>query len=304
MADKEYSEMQLSGLLAWVHRIVMFITLPFRKFWITLIVVLSVLAVLVTIPLCYGVHFQDIWSWYKDKLPFHQIISLKDKAVDKISDKVQKVGQAVGIKSDKSSQNKDKKYAVWNIKEFNQGKTKSEGKIPPQAGQLVVVKDHGASDNKNTVTSSETATQKKIVPEYHPYVKKAKDKQKDVAEDAAKPATRDLSSYYEVVKNQQLEYLRRPKVYQGSATVVGSNSLYVDDMFVYLYGVYSDPKIHDLVQAQDYLVALTEQKNVECHVVAYTVQTQTATALCFVDDVFLNGALVDKYLAGNVALKR
>ena len=144
---------------------------------------------------------------------------------------------------------------------------------------------------------------REIVPEYHPYVKKSNKKQQAAVDDVANSSQRDLSSYYKIMDNQQLEYVKEPKSYGGSATVVGSNSLYVADMFVYLYGIYSDPQFHDLVQAQEYLVELTENKNVECYVVAYTTQTQTATAICFAGDVFINKALVDKYLASNIALK-
>lgn len=171
MADKEYDEMRLSGLLAFIHKIVMFITLPFRKFWKTLIVIAAIVSVLIIIPLCYGVRFNNIWSWYKEKLPFTELISFKNNAVDKIKDKVNKAGEAVGIHS--GERKEKKKYAVWNIKEFNQGKKDEAAKIPPQAGQLVVKEAHDIQKSEE----ENMGTKNKVVPEYHPYIEKAKKKQ-------------------------------------------------------------------------------------------------------------------------------
>ena len=44
-------------------------------------------------------------------------------------------------------------------------------------------------------------------------------------------------------------------------------------------------------------------KPAHCDIVAYTSQTQMATALCFVDGELINKALVEAGLAENVALK-
>ena len=298
--DKEYAQMRLSGILALIHKFVMLVTLPFRKFWKTVFVLLAIAAVIIIVPLCYGVKFYDIWPWYKEKIPFHQVERVKNKTMSVVQEQIDNVKEKVGIASDKEEQSAtDRKYAVWNVKAFNQGRPKLAD-FPPQAGQRIVVKE-----TKTTPQDTDSATQNevkpKVEPEYHPYVKKSEKKTETVAEE--KPQPKAVDGYYDVVDNKQLEYLKTPEFYAGTATIVGSNSLYVSDRFMYLYGIYSDPQIHDLVQAQEYLVQLTEGKNIECYVVAYTVQTQAATSLCFAGDVLLNKALVDKYLADNIALK-
>ena len=71
---------------------------------------------------------------------------------------------------------------------------------------------------------------------------------------------------------------------------------------MFLYGIYTDPDIYDAAEAQDYLEKITEGRKVHCEIVAET-YSHTATALCFVQGVFINKALVDRKLARNVALR-
>ncbi|MBP1532238.1 MAG: hypothetical protein ILA52_01905, partial [Alphaproteobacteria bacterium] len=83
----------------------------------------------------------------------------------------------------------------------------------------------------------------------------------------------------------------------------GPNSLYLNDNFLFLYGVYTNPQNYDAQAAQQYLTDITDGRNVHCEVIAYTVQTQTASALCFVNGISINRALVNHNLADNTALK-
>ena len=291
MAKDEYDEYETSGFRAWMRRIFMWLTWPFRKLWKIFLVLLAVVAVAIIVPMCYGVKFHDICSWYKEKLSF---VTVKNKAPE-----AQPTATSAANEEKKVS---TKRYAVWNVGEFNQAEydPKKQNKQQPAAQPK-------ADEAKAQPAKAATG---KVVPEYHPYVKKKKaPKAETKTEDEVtvktpeKPKERHLATYYNEIDNHDLEYLKTPQVYQGTATVVGSNSLYIADKFVYLYGIYRDPQIHDLVQAQEYLVNLTENKEVDCHVVAYTVQTQTATALCFVGDTLLNKALVQRYLADNVGLR-
>ena len=85
--------------------------------------------------------------------------------------------------------------------------------------------------------------------------------------------------------------------------LVDANSLYVNDRFVYLYGVYSDPEFYDAEAAEKYLVDLVEEKNISCYVVAKSLQNNVGTALCFVDGLFINKLLTEHGYAQNVALQ-
>ncbi|MBP5353182.1 MAG: hypothetical protein J6Y91_05405 [Alphaproteobacteria bacterium] len=286
MAKEEYDDVELSGFRAWLYRVWMFITWPFRKLWKILLVLLAVVAVAIIVPMCYGVKFHDICAWYKTKLSFTE---MKNKAPE--------AQPAPSSAENEEKKVSTKRYAVWNVGEFNQGAYDPIKHVQPQQPE-----NKAAAQKVSDQAAAPVTAEKKV--EYHPLVKKKKKPAPEtVAEPVQKPIERNLRAYYNVVENSDLEYLKTPQVYQGTATVVGSNSLYIADKFVYLYGIYSDPQIHDLVQAQEYLVNLTENKEVDCHVVAYTVQTQTATALCFAGDTLLNKALVQRYLADNVGLR-
>ena len=114
----------------------------------------------------------------------------------------------------------------------------------------------------------------------------------------------NLADYYVKLRSEDLSYMENPEILEGDARVIGPNSMYVDGEFVFLYGIYSHPRRHDVDAAVQYLKNITQGKKVGCAVVAYSKKTQSATALCFVNGVFINRLLTEHNLAKNIALKQ
>ena len=113
----------------------------------------------------------------------------------------------------------------------------------------------------------------------------------------------DLSDYYEYLENRGLIYPQKPDILTGMPTIRGANSLYMNNVFLFLYGIYTDPHRYNVADAEKYLRDLTANTQVYCAVVAYTAHSHTATALCFANGVFINRAMVERDLADNVGLK-
>ena len=296
---KEWAEMRISGLLKWVHRLVMLITFPFRKFWQIVFVLLIILAILIATPMCYGVKFRDVWDWYKIKFPTHEFVEVRDQAKARVTEKIKSVRRKVNNiipttigKQDKEEKTEDKvRFVAWNVAEFNKAKYK------PSSSNVKIV----AENNEKTYAELKKDAQKENDIKVFEVKKQVASTQEN--ETNFMTGKKDLSSYYVKLENSNLEYLAEPEILDGTMTIVTPNDVYIQDTFVYLYGVYSDPNIYDTELAKNFLQTLVADESVHCEVIAYTTQTKVATALCFVNDTLINKALVDNDMANNVALK-
>lgn len=296
---KEWAEMRISGLLKWVHRLVMLITFPFRKFWQIVFVLLIILAILIATPMCYGVKFRDVWDWYKIKFPTHEFVEVRDQAKARVTEKIKSVRRKVNDiiptsvgKPEKEEKTDDEvRFVAWNVAEFNKAKYK------PSSSNIKVV----AENNEKTYAELKKDAQKDNDNKVFEVKKQVVSTQEN--ETNFMTGKKDLSSYYVKLENSNLEYLAEPEILDGTMTIVTPNDVYIQDTFVYLYGIYSDPNIYDTELAKNFLQTLVADENVHCEVIAYTTQTKVATALCFVNDTLINKALVDNDMANNVALK-
>lgn len=328
----EYMAMRVNGFLGWIHRMVMLITFPIRKFWAIVTILVVVLAILIAIPLFYGIPFRDIWDWYMIKMPTHEFVAAKDKtlfgAENKIKQITHTIKEIVPGKKSATEEQKNKKaekmqFVAWNVAEFRKAKYKPKKTI--QAVQDI--KDNFAEVEKKTVEKIKQILPQKdeVKPENSgKYIKAEQEtssivnkaetlkenKQNEIiASQMAKrkiPVSEykgSLDDYYTKFKSKDLSYLKVPEIVEGEAKEIGPNSMYVNGKFVFLYGIYSHPRRHDLKAATQYLHNVIHGKKVYCEVVAYSQKTQSATALCFVDGMFINKALTEHNLAKNVALK-
>ena len=296
---REWAEMRISGLLKWVHRLVMLITFPFRKFWQIVFVLLIILAILIATPMCYGVKFRDVWDWYKIKFPTHEFVEVKDQAKARVTQKIKSVRRKINDiipttagKPEKAQEDEDEvRFVAWNVAEFNKAKYK------PSSSNVKVV----AESNEKTYAELKKDAQK----DNDTKVFEVKKTIAETPENKTNFVTgkRDLSSYYVKLENNTLEYLAEPEILDGTMTIVTPNDVYIQDTFVYLYGVYCDPNVYDTELAKNFLQTLVADENVHCEVIAYTTQTKVATALCFINDTLINKALVENDMANNVALK-
>ncbi|MBR1601499.1 MAG: hypothetical protein IJ677_07975 [Alphaproteobacteria bacterium] len=330
----EYMAMRVSGFLGWVHRVVMLLTFPIRKFWQIVTVCAVVLAILIAIPLCYGIPFRDIWDWYMIKMPNHEFIEAKDKILFNTEEGLNKVKRTIkeivpnkksGIEKNKKEEEKDRgpQFISWNVAEFHRARYKPQKSLPVAQKVEVkvaekqvpikkeeVVKKAEVAPVENVIIKNDSFAEKKVeslvandVENYND-VKNNKLAVSLVDEKVPEKAEKiNLSDYYVKLRSEDLLYLSKPEAISGDARVVGPNSMYVNGKFVFLYGIYSHPRRHDIEAATQYLKNVTEGRKVNCAVVAYSQKTQSATALCFVNGAFINKLLTEHNLAKNVSLK-
>lgn len=284
-------DFKLDGFAGVLHSIVMFLTFPFRH--IVFLVVL--IAILLAMPLFYGVKFRDTWYWYKQKLPIQQVSSAASENIEALSEKkkwlqnvTHEIMPTAVPPSSKEKVKEEKKpevrFTTWNVAKFRYAKPNS------------VSKATAAKTSKPFSAVKKKAQAERVIQETA---------EKDIRKSIGKPVTYNghPEDYVVVRDDLPIEYLSKPQAVEGVAQVLGANSLFVGDSFVFLYGIYSHPDLYDTEAARMYLIHLVQDKNVHCEIVAYTVQSMFATAICFIDGIFINRIMVDRDLAKNVALK-
>ena len=189
-------------------------------------------------------------------------------------------------KNEKAEKNEEVRFVSWNVAKFNKAKYQPKSAVdqPPE------------TTAEPTFAETKQQAQENRVQKIEEFEAAREEQYKDVFYSGK------LSDYYVENNSLNLEYLPEAQHLYGEAAVAGPNSLYIGDKFMFLYGIYTDPDIYDAAEAQDYLEKITEGRKVHCEIVAET-YSHTATALCFVQGVFINKALVDRKLARNVALR-
>ena len=277
------------------YNVYMILTFPVRRWWIILSVLATVLLVLIIIPTMEGIKKEDIIDWYKAKWAYSDMNKAKNRTIAMMSRKFKSLKENVKeILPDTEDtevvvkQSKKKSDLVaWNVAEFRKAKYVPKG----QKSANPEVKVH----DKNTFALlKEQMKNKKSAS----HAVSAVVEQDDVA-----IYENNLSHYYEIRSDLDLEYLEEPEIIIGTATISGANDLYIEDTFVYLYGIYTNPRLYNVNEAKNFLDAVTYDQQVECDVVAYSTQTHAKTALCFVNGVLINKQMVIENLASNVALK-
>lgn len=286
----EYEKQRLHGWEKFIYNMYMILTFPVRKWWVILSVLATVLLVLIIIPTLEGVQKEDIWDWYKAKWTHSDVYKAKNKTIEKISRKAGEIKKGVKgvLPASEQPQAKEKKESnlvSWNVAEFK------KAKFVPQA-------ETKATPNKKVHDSNTYALIKAEMK------KKNKQSTHKVEEPKVEKEQQENEQvYYEVRTDLNLEYLDEPETIVGTATVIGANELYIDDTFVYLYGIYTNPRKYDLAEVKKFLENFIKDQEVECDIVAYSTQTQAKTALCFVNGVLLNKQMVLENMADNVALR-
>lgn len=291
---REYESRNLHGWDKFLYNLYMILTFPVRRWWIILSVLATILLVLIIIPTLEGVKKEDIVDWYKAKWVYSDVNKAKNKTIAKISRKIKNLKDNVkeilpdnASDAESSADNQNgKKPNKWNVIEIRKAKY-----IP---SEKTAVKSDAKVQDSNTfaLIKEQMKENKEKEPENNPVVVTYNN-----------VATDDFSSYYEVRSDLDLEYLDEPEIIVGTATVSGANDLYIEDTFVYLYGIYTNPRLYDINEAKEFLNDVTYGQKVECAVVAYSSQTHAKTALCFVNGVMINRQMVVEGLADNVALK-
>ncbi len=320
-----WSELRLSGIWAWIHRLVMLITFPIRRFWQILLILLAVGLLFLVVHSYYGIGLSHISGWYHSTSADKKISEVKDKAFSDVSERVEQIKNTVseaiaaqnGESNSSAAEPEKKHFVAWNVPKFKKAKYKPTagfaGAVVRTGAQTTPAKkrfekahvaeasvDEAADKEDVLITTTEVLAGNK---QEEPLIEKPKKIKKIKTPTKEDFYTGKLTDYYEIAENRGLVYLPEPEVLYGAAEIVGPNSMYVDDTFVFLYGIYTDPKEYDYAAAQAYLEDLVSKNAVRCEIVAYAAQTQAATALCFTEKAFINKVLIERNLARNVALK-
>ena len=319
-----WRDLRLEGVLAWVHRLVMLITFPIRRFWQIVLGIIIVILLLLIVPLYCGAQFGHIGEWYKSVIPVRIMLKDKNTTIEKVAEKVDEISAKVGeindtiaeITANAADEQEDAyiiddepRFAKWNVGELKTGEYK------PKTAVKALQNTANATKNAFAALKQMASATKENTPTEHKETRlmKPRYQQAFTVEPSATPqdvVPQDtfyyegkLTDYYEQLENRGLVYLDKPRMLYGSANVVGPNSLYVNHTFLFLYGIYTDKQMYDVASAEQYLRDLTADEAVYCAVVAYTGHTNTATGLCFVNGIFINKSMVNHNLARNVGLK-
>ena len=310
----KWLEMRINKWLAWLHKFVITTTLPIRRFWFILIGVIIFGIILAIIPLYYGVGFKHISNWYSTIFNSSETQEAHEKTEQIISTGMENSAEILAEPTENIENKADnhRRFAIWNVPEFK----KADYRLPKHSA---APKTPLEKTQKAFAALAEAVRQK--TQEINAMPKKISDsapaqKSKDSApskstqqitspETVAEPIYFEgkIEDYYEILENHNLVYLNEPEIINGSAEIVGPNSLYVNNTFMFLYGIYSDPDEYDISAAEQYFRDLTSAAPIHCEVVAYALQTNTATALCFVNGYLINKSMVNHNFARNVALK-
>lgn len=285
MSKREWDEMKTNGFGAFLYRIYLGLTYPVRHPFVTIIVLLAF----------YRHELTDLWLKYQHKMPepVQQAALIKKQTAEKIESKLTEMRSSLGQimqnmpkKNEKAEKNEEVRFVSWNVAKFNKAKYQPKSAVDQPAETTA----------EPTFAETKQQAQENRVQQIEEFEAAKEEQYKDVFYSGK------LSDYYVENNSLNLEYLPEAQHLYGEAAVAGPNSLYIGDKFMFLYGIYTDPDIYDAAEAQDYLEKITEGRKVHCEIVAET-YSHTATALCFVQGVFINKALVDRKLARNVALR-
>ena len=107
---------------------------------------------------------------------------------------------------------------------------------------------------------------------------------------------------YRINDSFGLTYVKNPRVIRGQIEVVNANEIKVNNELMFLYGIFVQPSSDKGGAAELYLRKITENKEVECYVVAFT-QNADLTAICIVDGYNLNHRMVEMGYSQNIGLK-
>lgn len=313
----DWSELLLDGILGWIHRIVMFLTFPLRHFWSILISLAAVFLLLIIVALYCGVPFKQVGAWYKSMMPAYDIIKInntakngekttyikaKDDEAETLSEETQ-LTTSFQVKTKPHRENQH--FVIWHVDEIKSGHYNPQSVVEKSVKQTIKNTTEGFIRFKQKIKEQIKTGGKKIkhASSSNLQVQQVQADLQNVALSETSYYSGKLTDYYENLENRSLIYQSKPDILIGVPTIRGANSLYLNNVFLFLYGIYTDPRRYNVASAEQYLRDLTANTKIYCAVVAYTAHYHTATALCFANGIFINKSLVEQNLADNVALK-
>lgn len=266
------------GAVAVLHKTAMFLLYPFRKplRFITLIVVLA--AVAFALPVVqYKVKPQEVHNWYWAKVKDIDPAALAGKFA-KPSTNEKGIDQLVDMPE---SAKTVRRQIFEKASRFS-------------APQPVDVMAEEAAD----VVAFQPQSVEPAEPENIPTAIA----EPVLPEPSAPSASAARTIAAEDNEGAVLRYLDEPEVISGLAKVHNANEMEVNGVYVFLYGIYSNPQNGRGVKAGVFLRSLVKGQQVKCNILAYT-RDDVATAECFVGNVSINDLLVENGFSDKVSLE-
>lgn len=296
---------RLHGFNKFLHSVFMVVTYPVRHIFIFSICVIIFLAVLIALPLLFGVSANHIGDWYLLKCNKNNICT---EIQEKIEKAVKKEPAEVSAPKIIRAQQVEDTEAM---KESRRVFKKTDAPIAPEDAELeseikpkkqykiMNIKKNPPISRAEVMPEVVKAESKTVEPVVvsQPVVLPALQPEKPVVVAPELPA----SKYYRRDDTLPLVYEDTPQTVKGETFVFSANEISVGNTYIILYGIYTDPEKYNQDEAGQYLKELADGKMSECKIVAYT-QHNIATGVCFLDGRSINQNLVDAGFADNIAL--
>lgn len=281
---KEEDIKQISGATGVFHKIVMFITYPFRKPLRCLFFLAALGAIVYFIPVMYGVKPEKVYDWYV-KLVHDvnkQIIiphTQKEKGTDTLV---------------------ESNYATGQREIRRQMFVKASGRAPQKVDVLAEEASEvvNIGDIRRAEDNAENYDEQPITPE-----KTTVEEQSNVVAVQHPVVTEDFDYRRHYGEFDSLNYLNEPVEVRGTAKIHNANELTVNDTYIFLYGIYSNPLNGRGVKAGVFLKNLVKDEEVLCQILAYTKEGQVATAECYVGETDINNLMVKNGFSDKVTAR-
>ncbi len=281
---KEEDIKQISGATGVFHKIVMFITYPFRKPLRCLFFLAALGAIVYFIPVMYGVKPEKVYDWYVKLVHDvnEQIIiphTQKEKGTDTLV---------------------ESNYATGQREIRRQMFVKASGRAPQKVDVLAEEASEvvNIGDIRRAEDNAENYDEQPITPE-----KTTVEEQSNVVAAQHPVVTEDFDYRRHYGEFDSLNYLNEPVEVRGTAKIHNANELTVNDTYIFLYGIYSNPLNGRGVKAGVFLKNLVKDEEVLCQILAYTKEGQVATAECYVGETDINNLMVKNGFSDKVTAR-
>lgn len=281
-----------SGWGAALHKTAMFLTYPFRKPLYLLLILVLIIAAAAAVPIYYGAKPQEVHIWYMEKFR-----EMKNTDLSKVSSKFSQLVNKIPALSSTPDKGTDRLVDVApSQKEMRRRMFKAASGAKPQRVDIL----------------AEEAVDVVAVPQAVREIETENDNTAEAVAVKQEPAAAKTGVAFEnkpvIIKKvsaadgNMLRYLDEPKEISGTVKVYNANELEVGGTYLFLYGVYSNPRSARGVKAAVFLRDALREEVVSCRILAYTAD-DVATGECFAGDVSINKILVDRGFSDRVALE-
>ena len=271
------------GLKALVNKTVMFILYPLRKpksFIILMLVLAAIIGVVFGVPVYYGAKPEEVHKWYIEKYKSFDMANIAEIVKPKVEEKG--IDMLVELPQDVQPQPSRRQ----GFGRATGNSTQTVDILASQADDVVSIDTIERFEPIIIAATTVTDTNSLNFP-------------------ANVKATTDSEGFVSITKESteaSLNYLNEQKEIVGEARVLNANEMVIDNTYIFLHGIYSNPRNQRGVKAGVFLKSALKGETVRCEIIAYT-DENAATAECYVGNVSINRIMVEKGYSDKVSLK-